>query len=114
MHLFAPERPEITTGTKALRLDGSAIPHLLVQLTADGNAKIQVLLRRQDNYGGYGWHSFALPLDDIPELLRQFTLDPEQTLAEYFGWIDTMHNGPRPFLAPAAPATAVSEMEALL
>jgi hypothetical protein len=86
MHLFAPERPEASPNRKAILLDGSAIPPILVIPQANGTIRAQVMLRCYDTHGGYRWHHIDVSHDELSVILCLFVRDPERVLKDYFGW----------------------------
>ena len=86
MHMFAPERPEITQGRKALLTDGSAIPHVLVQPLEDGFVHLQVMLNNYDAHGGYSWREHIMAPFGLITFFMEYANDPEAALEKYFGW----------------------------
>lgn len=115
MHLFAPERPEIVPGRKALLIDGSAIPHFLLRLEANGLVQLDVMLQKYDAHGGYAYHTMQCTIETLPELLAMFRANPEEMLNEYFGWMPKPKASPSLRLVPnTVPSPSLSTQEDLL
>jgi hypothetical protein len=86
MHLFDPQRPDASPGTKALLIDNSAVPHFVVRAQPDGNVNVSIMLRNYDTYGGYSYRQTVMPASDLGLLLLAYVNDPEATLAAHFDW----------------------------
>ena len=87
MHLFDPERPEVSPGQKAILTDGSAIPHIMVIPLPEGVIiRLQVMLKNYDKHGGYSWHHIDTPISLLTSFFIDYAHDPEETLKRVFGW----------------------------
>ena len=86
MHLFDPERPEVSPGQKAILTDGSAIPHVLVLPLENGFVHLQVMLKNYDAHGGYSWREHTVHPFGLMTFIRAYAEDPEAALEKYFGW----------------------------
>lgn len=118
MHLFAPERPEIAPGAKAILTDGSAIPRVIVVPHREDTYRLLVMLHKYDKHGGYTYFHADVTTIGISNFFASYMEDPEETLERYFGW--TPHHsfapgGTKPVAAPAAAiAAATQHLEDLL
>ena len=86
MHLFDPERPEVSPGQKAILTDGSAVPHIMVMPLEDSTVKLSVMLRHYDVHGGYSWHSTELSTRYLSIWFEAYMSNPEDVLERSFGW----------------------------
>lgn len=86
MHLFSPDRPEVSPNQKALLIDGSAIPHFIVRHLSTGQVLVSVMLNNYDLHGGYSYRTTIFDPWDLSEFLVAFLDDPEEMLLRYFGW----------------------------
>ena len=107
MKLFAPERPEASPGTKALLLDGSAVPWPIIVLNADGSCDIVVNLRNYNANGrSYSQFRHKTDPDSIESFIKNYLADPEDTLEHYFDWspqaTEQMRPAPQRTIAPSA------------
>jgi hypothetical protein len=85
MHLFAHERPETSPNQKALLIDGSAIPHIVMRPRPNGQILLQVLLRNYDD-NSHAYRQCMLPPGEIEWFFRHFYDSPENALKMYFHW----------------------------
>lgn len=89
MHIYAPERPEISPGIKALLTDGSAIPHMVCTVKPNGSVRLACLLRNYDSADAYNYSYHAKDFwpDALPEFWQGFMSDPERALYLHFKWV---------------------------
>ena len=94
MHLFAPERPEASPGRKALLIDGSAVPQVMVFPAEEPEypnyafVNLAVMLRNYHDGGGfsYSWREKVIRPVELGPFFILYENDPEKTLELYFGW----------------------------
>ncbi len=88
MHLFSPDRPQVTAGSPALLVDKSACPFFSVRPVASGAIGVSVLLRDHDAPAAYSYsyryREFAP--DDLGPFFVAYANDPELCLHAFFGW----------------------------
>jgi len=85
MKLFDAARPEASPGTKALLLEGSAVPHISVLPREDGTYDLSVHLRNYDaNERSYSFHTTWIK--DPTYFFDLYRNDPEAALLLVFGW----------------------------
>ena len=86
MHLFSPERPEISTNVKSLLIDGSAVPNIMCRPLENGLIELSVMLRHYDDRGGYGYRHANVSLAEVSVFFAYFVTNPENCLEAYFDW----------------------------
>lgn len=86
MHMFAPERPNASPGQKALLIDGSAIPRILVTPQPNGYMCVAAMLNNYDAHGGYSWREREMHPFGLMTFFRAYAEDPEFALHHYFDW----------------------------
>ena len=88
MHMFASERPEASPGLKALLIEGSAIPHVIVRPISANTVAISVMLRNYadaDNRS-YSYREAKVETLALGRFFNHYTEDPEAALESMFGW----------------------------
>lgn len=90
MHLYSTDRPEASPGRKALLLDGSAVPQVMIYPLDDHNrVMLSIMLREYEQGSGYSYKYYFLDMagDDLEAFFLEYKADPEHTLELYFSWI---------------------------
>ena len=106
MQLFSPDRPEASPGTKALLLDGSAVPSITLAPEGDDTFGVIVNLRNYAASGrSYSQRSITLSGSVLLTFLKDFVNDPEATLEQYYDWMpqatEQMRQRPATQISPA-------------
>jgi hypothetical protein len=120
VRFFDPDRPKQPSGVPALRLDGAALPTISVLPVAEGQVRLSVWLRELDSGhpNSFSGKHIILPTNQLRDFFDCYTMDPEETLAAYFGWEDrkpwqdrkpTVKPSPRPAPALSAELTAAAQ-----
>jgi hypothetical protein len=89
MHLFASERPEASPGRKALLLDGSAVPQVMVFPSEKADTiTLTIFLRSYNESSGFSYSQFTVDIttNGLLKFMCSYRDDPESTLEGYFGW----------------------------
>jgi len=117
MRFFATDRPRQANGNLALRLDGAALPTISVLPVAEGQVRLSVWLRELDSgqINSFSGKHITLPTNQLRDFFDCYTMDPEETLAAYFGWHDRKPWAaprPTPKPTPRAPAALSADLDA--
>ena len=110
MHLFSPERPKLGNGQPKLLNNNSAVPRLLAEPLPNGSIRLSLMLNNYDSHGGYSWRSVEVLRNSLPEFFTAFSVDPELTLLDYFGWQPQVSTKAIPIQLGPAPTYDMSEL----
>lgn len=101
MQILDPLRPRLANEIPMLLGETAVLPSLSLNLTEDdGIPRVSAMLRLAGTKS-YAWHTAAVPVDDIPKIIRMYQADPEALLLQLYKWESGAKAEPEPaLLAP--------------